>query len=175
VFHNDWLRYPRRDGKQKRWLRESEVADAYRNRFNATADALTSLMERRQRLLDHVARLVRPPGMIAGPAGGAWLAIALTLDRPGHLRIDRETVTDSANWVTVRRTVPNIVTRIELKATTAFRTIRLADTMAGHESRTRWVMDLAANGAGAAAVRIDRDPLHTMDTDDLRVAGAAPG
>jgi hypothetical protein len=31
-------------------------------------------------------------------------------------------------------------------------------------------MDLAANGAGAAAVRIDRDPLHTMDTDDLQVS-----
>lgn len=170
VVRNDTLRYPRRDGKQKRWLRESEVAEAYRNRFNTAADALTRLMERRLRLVDHVAKLVRRPGTISGPAGGAWLVISLSPDRLGRLRIDRETVTDSRDWVAGIRTVPNLVSTTQLDATTAFRTIRLTDTMAGHESRTRWVVDLAVDGAGAAAVRIDRDPLHTRDTDELQVS-----
>jgi hypothetical protein len=72
------LRYPRRDGADKRWLSESEVADAYRDRFT--------------RVRSDVARVeaVMTEGRIAmdPPADRTLFAVALAPSQRGNLLID---------------------------------------------------------------------------------------
>jgi hypothetical protein len=55
------LRYPRRDGASTRWLSESEVADAYRNRFRAAAARVAVLDTVESEGLDGLSGIGREP------------------------------------------------------------------------------------------------------------------
>lgn len=87
----DSLRYPRRDGAGIRWLSESEVANAYRNRFmvaRAQIDRLTT---------------VHDEGLNAlGRHGGSdygWMHMALVPDLLGQLQIRRGTAEAVGDWL----------------------------------------------------------------------------
>jgi hypothetical protein len=81
---NDALRYPKRDGAGIRWLAESEVADAYRNRFAAARDQT-----------ERVAA-IRRDGEAALPdlGGYAWLSLAITPAAPGEMPLTQQAVHD---------------------------------------------------------------------------------
>ncbi len=60
---NDALKYPRRDGARTRWLSESEVADAYRSRFqqaSAQTETLDQIFQEGKRLSTQRKRLGSP-------------------------------------------------------------------------------------------------------------------
>jgi hypothetical protein len=86
---NEGLRYPRRDGARIRWLSESEVADAYRSRFQQAA----AQVER----LDGIFR----EGTAALDLGGhAWLAIAMAPLSPGKMEIRQRTIREAqTGWI----------------------------------------------------------------------------
>jgi hypothetical protein len=72
------LRYPRRDGPHIRYLSETEVADAYRNRFTAEADQAQRLTQIRLEALERVSTDHQ-----------LWLTVALVPDVPGVMHLDR--------------------------------------------------------------------------------------
>lgn len=82
------LGYPRRDGNRTRWLEESEIADAYRNRFAAASlqvDRLEQVMaEGRRRLQTGGVRV--------------WLAMALVPNTPGVMTVDGHTRSAVSDW-----------------------------------------------------------------------------
>lgn len=81
---NDALKYPRRDGARTRWLSESEVADAYRSRFQQAA----SQTER----LDQISR----EGVSALETDEtAWLAVAISPLSPGEMQIGQRTINEA--------------------------------------------------------------------------------
>ncbi len=88
VRKNHDLRYPRRDGTRKRWLPESEVADAYRDRFaRATTD------------VERVGQVMRE-GLAAAEytSGSAHLAVALVPSQAGVMRIDAAQLRSVEEW-----------------------------------------------------------------------------
>jgi len=81
---NDALKYARRDGARTRWLSESEVADAYRSRFQQAA----SQVER----LDQIFR----EGVAALETDEtAWLAVAISPLSPGQIEIGQRTINEA--------------------------------------------------------------------------------
>ncbi|HEU4542439.1 MAG TPA: hypothetical protein VFR23_15030 [Jiangellaceae bacterium] len=76
------LRYPKRDGSGIRWLSESEVADAYRDRF-ATA------REQVERLAT-----IRSEGESALPEFGEYASLSLALmpNLPGEMQLTHKIV-----------------------------------------------------------------------------------
>lgn len=81
---NDALKYPRRDGARTRWLSESEVADAYRSRFQQAA----SQTER----LDQIFR----EGVSSLETNEtAWLAVAISPLSPGEMQIGQRTINEA--------------------------------------------------------------------------------
>ena len=85
----DALRYPRRDGPRTRLLSESEVADAYRNRFSEAG-------EQTQRL-----EQIANEGQNALELNETvWFGIGLVPLSPGSLEIRQRTIRDAqANWI----------------------------------------------------------------------------
>jgi hypothetical protein len=86
---NDALKYARRDGARTRWLSESEVADAYRSRFQqATAQIET---------LDQI--------FTEGKAAldvdeTAWLSTAISPLSSGRMEIRQRTIAEArTNWI----------------------------------------------------------------------------
>ena len=88
VVVNNGLRYPRRDGASTRWLIESEVADAYRNRY-------ASAHQQEERLAE-----VRRQGDAALPPATdhSWLSLALVPNTPGSMEISLERVDEMRNF-----------------------------------------------------------------------------
>jgi len=86
------LRYPRRDGTQKRWLTESEVADAYRDRFGR----VTSDIDRLRRIMaDGLAALemdLRSP----------YLLVGMVPSQAGAFRVDAASVARVEEWARSR-------------------------------------------------------------------------
>jgi hypothetical protein len=83
VRHGNNLRFPHRDGTTTRWLREPEVADAYRNRFRLATDQTTRIT----RILDEGMNAMdyRQPvaflGLALVPTGGGAMTIDLERTR----------------------------------------------------------------------------------------------
>jgi hypothetical protein len=86
------LRYPRRDGTQKRWLSESEVADAYRDRFGrATLD-----VERLSRVMtDGLAGLEMD---LHAP----YVLVGMVPSQAGAFRVDAASVARVEEWARSR-------------------------------------------------------------------------
>jgi len=76
------LRYPRRHGASKRWLSESEVADAYRDRFTRTG----SDVDRVRTVLEQGRQAMKPT------EERPLLAIAIAPSQRGSLLIDEDAV-----------------------------------------------------------------------------------
>lgn len=76
------LRYPRRSGASIRWLTESEVADAYRDRFFAAREQVARLAS------------VRQEGQAALPElrNSAWLSMALVPNQTGTMQLTQQRV-----------------------------------------------------------------------------------
>jgi hypothetical protein len=84
------LRFPRRSGTQKRWLTESEVADAYRDRFTRISTDL-----------ERVEQVMRG-GIDAtdiDPDEDAYLAVALVPSQSGSFQVDASAVRSVEEWV----------------------------------------------------------------------------
>lgn len=84
------LRFPRRNGTQKRWLTESEVADAYRDRFTR----ISTDLER----VDQVMREGIDVTEI-DPVEDAYLAVALVPSQSGSFQVDASAVRSVEEWV----------------------------------------------------------------------------
>lgn len=86
---NDALRYPRRDGASTRYLSESEVADAYRNRFTTAGAQLARLTE------------VGTDGLngFAPERDEAWLSLTVVPDSPGELTLTHALVNDNRTFL----------------------------------------------------------------------------
>ena len=85
----DALRYPRRDGAGIRWLAESEVADAYRNRFDAAqaqVERLTGVLRQGDQALPHL-------------DGACWLMLAAVPDTPGEMQLTRARVREMTSFI----------------------------------------------------------------------------
>ena len=85
--HND-LRYPRRNGAQKRWLSESEVADAYRDRFARVTDDLGRI----EQVLGEGRRVLTLNSELA------YLVIGIVPSQPGAFQIDAAAVERVETW-----------------------------------------------------------------------------
>lgn len=85
---NEGLRYPVRNGPTTRFLSESEVADAYRNRFKI-ADEIVAQVKRVEDT--GVARL----DLSEFP----WLVLSLVPDSPGEMELRHRTVRQLQEWV----------------------------------------------------------------------------
>lgn len=79
------LRYPRRDGRNVRWLAESEVADAYRNRFLEARSQIDRIDAIRQELIATTHEL---------SSTSAWLVLVAVPDLPGHAEMTRAGLRD---------------------------------------------------------------------------------
>jgi schlafen family protein len=82
------LRYPRRHGTTRRWLSESEVADAYRTRFRGEQNQVERL------------RTIEEAGLqeLAEPEDHAWLTLSTVPNRPGEFDLTRASVLQLAGF-----------------------------------------------------------------------------
>ena len=85
------LRYPRRSGTGRRWLSESEIADAYRNRHRQQDEQVQRVRSIHEE-------------MCAGldTSADAYLVVSVVPNRPGRMRIARETLEEYRVWVNQR-------------------------------------------------------------------------
>ena len=83
----DGLRYPRRDGARIRWLSESEVADAYRSRFDQARAQTTRLGE------------IFSNGERSLAGLDAWLALAIQPLVPGQMELRHRTLDEARKWL----------------------------------------------------------------------------
>jgi hypothetical protein len=83
------LRFPRRNGTQKRWLTESEVADAYRDRFTRIGTDL-----------ERVEQVMREGIYVTDidPDEDAYLALALVPSQSGSFQVDASAVRSVEEW-----------------------------------------------------------------------------
>ena len=88
VRKNQDLRYPRCDGTQKRWLSESEVADAYRDRFGR---ATTDVARVGQVMGEGLAAVDRE-------ASSVHLGVVLVPSQAGALQIDAAKLRSVEEW-----------------------------------------------------------------------------
>lgn len=89
------LRYPVRHGTTTRYLSESEVAAAYRDRFSLAQEAISRLELARSRLLP-----------VLNPEG-AWLLVCLAPTDTGRLQMSRALIERVKDWaIGVARTLP---------------------------------------------------------------------
>jgi Putative DNA-binding domain len=124
----DALRYPRRDGAGIRLLAESEVADAYRNRFTAAQVQV-------QRLTD----IDREGSTALSTLGDeCWLTVAVVRDNAGEMKLTRVGVREMESFVRGLEGVPQF--------TDAALRYYSSVAMAGHR---RVVLTLNPDSAGA--------------------------
>lgn len=147
----DGLRYPRRHGTGIRWLTESEVADAYKNRFTtarAQIDALdTAEREGTKNLRTHNWAPDR-----------AWLIITLVPDTPGDLTITTQLPGQVAADLRTRsaqfgHTGNFLMEESQPQGTTGLRRV-IATQGAYNEREPDSLWELHTNGTGFAAVPI---------------------
>ncbi len=87
---NDALKYPRRDGARTRWLSESEVADAYRNRFSQA----TAQVERLEQVVTAGKHALESKTV-------TWFALGMRPNSSGRMEIRQSTISDAqTNWIT---------------------------------------------------------------------------
>ncbi len=160
VRTNDALRYPRRDGARKRWLAESEVADAYRNRFTAASQQVARLEEVRR---EGEAQLP-PPGVTAdieGSAEFAWLSIALSPNRPGHMTLNLGCINAARDFV---RDAPRIrifgsaFTETSSVPRAGFRRVVIPLQPDEYGRPHAGLAHLHTDGCGFAAAQVGREP-----------------
>lgn len=151
VERNGSLRYPVRDGRQRGWLHEWEIADAYRQRF----DAAEAGVARADAAFGRVRQFVDTAMAGSDDPESAWLVMALAPDRAGELRLDHDTVTATREWSADIITAPIDFLIGTLEPSSGFRSIELADQRSENRQRARLFAVLGSDGTGAAAIRVD--------------------
>ncbi|MCW2904649.1 MAG: hypothetical protein JWO67_6914 [Streptosporangiaceae bacterium] len=160
IEHNHHrLAYPRRDGDTTGWLTETEVATAYRRRFQQLTergDRIVHVDQDAEDTADHLSEDIHVHGQ-----GAALLTVALVPDIPGNMAIDNHTV----RHVTEQelRTVPLLGRTGETFTQTRVgpRRIILLD----QEQPASYVAELHSDGSGAWAVTLSAWPLETNETN----------
>jgi hypothetical protein len=89
VVKDSDLRYPVRDGARKRYMRESEVSDRYRNRFLTAASQIERLGVVRQ----SIERLIDTTQEVA------WLVVSSVPDTPGHIPVSMSERRTTEQWI----------------------------------------------------------------------------
>ncbi|MGW4984567.1 AlbA family DNA-binding domain-containing protein [Streptomyces mirabilis] len=153
------LAYPKRDGDTTRWLTETEIATAYRRRFQQLTergDRIVHVGQDAEDSADHFAEDIHVQGQ-----GTALLTLALVPDIPGDMAIDNHTV----RHVTEQelRAVPLLGRTTETFAQSRVgpRRIILLD----QEQPANYVAELHSDGSGAWAVTLSAWPLETSETN----------
>lgn len=145
------LRYPRRDGTTTRWLSESEVADAYRDRFRIAADQGA-----------RADRLVRELFQEIDPEDDPWIVVSLVPTQAANeVQNDTERVGAVELWARrfsgnnlLTGFLGNAVPQTRVRA----RRIALTDHYAGNSLPNQRYAELYTDGAGAAALRLCGEP-----------------
>ncbi|MFI2207750.1 helix-turn-helix domain-containing protein [Streptomyces sp. NPDC020192] len=153
------LAYPRRDGDTTRWLTETEVATAYRRRFqqlNERGDRIVHVDQDAENTADHLAEDIHIHGQ-----GTALLTLALVPDIPGDMAIDNHTV----RHVTEQElhSVPLLGRANETftQSRVGPRRIILLD----QEQPANHVAELHSDGSGSWAVTLSAWLLETSETN----------
>jgi hypothetical protein len=143
------MRWPRRDGTGRRWLYESEIADAYRQRHGAEEDQV-------DRAYDiHSAFVKELPTAEEG-----WLVLTLVPNRAGNMPISRSSVEKYQNWLNRGddgsfpahgRSWPRRYTRAD------YRSIRFADGHRPYNPAYSLQGRMYQDGSGVIAARYDAD------------------
>lgn len=152
------LAYPRRDGDTTGWLTETEVATAYRRRFQQLTERGDRIVHVDQDVEDTADRLSEDIH-IEGQ-GTALLTVALVPDIPGDMAIDNNTLQrvrhqELAAAPLIGRTEPTFT-----QTTVGPRRIILLD----HDPAS-YIAELHSDGSGAWAVALSAWPLDTSETN----------
>jgi hypothetical protein len=147
----DGLRYPRRDGSGIRWLSESEVADAYRNRFESARDQVARLEE------------VRRQGEEALPApdDACWLIVTAVPDVPGQLSLSKPSVAAAGELPRnsgAPRFTDSVLTYYSARPRVGYRRIIVHIGEDQHGTPKSGLLHLHTDGSGFAAVEIGGRP-----------------
>ena len=160
------LRYPVRDGSHKRWMREPEVADRYRNRFLSAA----SRLERTAAVHASVQRLIDPA------TEDAWLILSAAPDNAGRLSVNVAGTKAVQTWLNDFATrVPDATALGEISTpiTTGFRRYVAGDGKLRADRLARsTAIELHADGSTALAIVVG---FSTHDRfDDAAAADRRP-
>jgi hypothetical protein len=82
------FRWPRRDGPGRRWMSETEIADAYRRRHGAEEDQV-----------DQAHEIHRAMAEVLPHTEEGWLQLTLVPNRIGHMKLSRASVQEYENWL----------------------------------------------------------------------------
>ena len=88
VVRGDLLGYPVRYGTQTRWLRESEIADRYRDRTRAAA----AIVDRLEQVVDEGIKAL-------GTRTAPWLIVGIAPTTSGHQRLSAAEVRRTHMWL----------------------------------------------------------------------------
>lgn len=152
------LRYPRRSGAGIRWLAESEVADAYRDRFFAAREQVARLAS------------IRREGQEGLPAlrNSAWLSMALVPNQLGSMQLTQARVRELRNFPGEGITVQLHGSRLAESAYDAAVGHRRIILTAGRDKNQEprdGLVHLHDDGSGYASVLVGRAH-HTDGTED---------
>ncbi|WUH90441.1 ATP-binding protein [Streptomyces sp. NBC_00433] len=172
VEHNQdhRLAYPRRDGDTTRWLSETEVATAYRRRFQQLAERGDLITRVGQDAEDTADRL--SDDLYTREQSAALLTVALVPDIPGDMTIDSRAVLRVTEQEL--RAVPLLgrTTQTFTRTQVGPRRVILLD----QEQHASYVAELHGDGSGAWAVTLSAWELETnqsnpwstgVDTDEI--------
>ncbi|OIQ79109.1 divergent AAA domain protein [mine drainage metagenome] len=158
---NEGLRYPRRHGRSTLYLREHEVASAYRERM-VLAQSRVDLARAREK--EFLANL--------DPAS-TWLVMSLVPDFPGHVTLDQSTFAEfQSQFAGQRATVPWYGLTFSL-VRVRHRRIYASDYDSSGTGRNQWCgMELHTDGSGCYAVRLGEIPHEialSSEQDSIRL------
>ena len=162
VTDGEKLAWPVREQTQTRWMREPEIAARYRARF-------LGLSARDARLHD-----VWSEGL-GGLARGAksWMAVAITPDQPGLLRVNAQALQDTRTWLEeAQRELFHAFAATELSA--GRRRFLLSDQPYGQRSVDRR-LELHGDGSGFAALALDEVSVINSEPTLLVAAESVEG
>ena len=87
------LRWPRRSGTSRRWLSESEIADAYRQRHGKEEDQIDQAHEIHREMAEELSN------------ADGWLIVSLVPNRAGNMAITAPSIEEYRVWVNRRRSL----------------------------------------------------------------------
>lgn len=157
---NQGLRYPRRDGTTRRWLAESEVADAYRNRFLSAETEAHRIAE------------VRDEGQRALPRlDAACLSVALTPSLPGAMSLTQRRILELEHFnrdVEIPRFVGSNLLESTAVTQAGHRRVvlKLGEDANGYPRHGLLHLHTDGSGYASAVVGDDHEGLDFVEVDD---------
>ena len=144
VIVNEGFRYPKRNGTTTRFLTESEVATAYRDRFAAARRGVERVEKVEADAITHL-----------GARESIWLIVTLAADLPGDMMVDRQTLAEFRQQAV---SMSPMITRSEgytlRRVTVGQRRLIADDSMNSAGSPNSIRVELHGDGSGVFAMRI---------------------